>query len=211
MLIPHLFTCDLCNIHNKLHADVSSLACRFLHVMLGPKALDELCWLYSVRQPVVDKDTKCEKETAPELGNNVEEILYSTATLSSSGLAESTVVMPESVIPKLTTQNTSGSSPYDQSSILSHSLGDKNLSDIQEKIQPTQTFPESNKVSQQIGSEEVTILLKDQLQPEFDRVLYTEETSLYFILTLSVASRAVSFNAPMVRSKAFCISSMWRR
>ncbi|XP_076352441.1 SUN domain-containing ossification factor-like isoform X2 [Tachypleus tridentatus] len=174
-LIPYLFTYDLCNIHNKLHSDTSSLACWFLHVVLGPKSPDQLCFMNSVPQPMVDKAVKCEKGTTLQLGYNVEELHYSIANLPTSGPTELPVVTSESVTLTLITQNTSGSLPYDQSSILSHSLRDENLANIQEKIQPTQTFPESSKISEQVDSEELTVLLNDQLQPEFDKIFYTEE------------------------------------
>ncbi|XP_076348351.1 uncharacterized protein LOC143245986 [Tachypleus tridentatus] len=133
-LIPYLFTYDLCNIHNKLHSDTSSLACWFLHVVLGPKSPDQLCFMNSVPQPMVDKAVKCEKGTTLQLGYNVEELHYSIANLPTSGPTELPVVTSESVTLTLITQNTSGSLPYDQSSILSHSLRDENLANIQEKF-----------------------------------------------------------------------------
>ncbi|XP_076316024.1 SUN domain-containing ossification factor-like isoform X2 [Tachypleus tridentatus] len=159
-LISHLFVCGLCDLHLTLTSDVSSQICRFLQVVLGPQALDQLCRLSSVHlgQFLEYKD-KCEEEFTSKL----EGVSVTTTSMtlvsfpSKSASTSDSFGMAKSLFQELPTHYTSKVSSSVQpveSPIVSHILKQEDVTNIQENIQPTKTIPESQALTEKTESQE---------------------------------------------------------
>ncbi|XP_022256330.1 SUN domain-containing ossification factor-like isoform X1 [Limulus polyphemus] len=156
-LIPHLFICGLCDIHLKFTSDVSSQTCRFLQIMLGSKALDQLCRLYSVHlgQFLEAKD-KCEDEFTSMMEGASATTTSTTVMLFPSELASTSdsFGVAESILQELPTHHASKVPQPVESPIVSHILKYEDVTNIQENIQPTKTIPESERLTEKTDSEE---------------------------------------------------------